>query len=115
FGALAGYRWPRLVGMTIGIALLSVAPVLACAQATVPALRLLPVAALACLLAEATVARVRFGMPLIPGLLAPLTHLLMAYAMLRAGLACAIRGGVVWRGTLYPLEELRAGRRVSFP
>jgi hypothetical protein len=32
--------------------------------------------------------------------------------VIRAGVLGAWRGGVVWRGTLYPNALLRAGRRV---
>lgn len=35
--------------------------------------------------------------------------LLFAYIMLRSTLLTLVRGGVVWRGTFYPLEELRQG------
>ena len=115
FGALAGYRWTRLVVLAAVLAWLTVAPALLLLPASAPLLRPLPVVALACLVAEAAVARARFGMPLLPGLLTPVTHLLMSYAMLRSGFACAVRGGILWRGTLYRLDDLRAGRRVSFP
>jgi hypothetical protein len=42
-------------------------------------------------------------------LLHPLSSLLFVYIMLRSMLLTVARGGVVWRGTFYPLEELRAG------
>ncbi len=41
-------------------------------------------------------------------LLAPCA-LILAWAMLRSMLLTLARGGVVWRGTLYPLSELRKG------
>jgi len=37
--------------------------------------------------------------------------LLLAWAMLRSMLLVFVRGGVVWRGTLYPLEDLRRAAR----
>lgn len=49
------------------------------------------------------------------GLLAmPLGDLLLACATLRATLVCVRRGGLAWRGTVYPTALLRAGRRVTF-
>ena len=43
-------------------------------------------------------------------LLMPLGGLLFAYAILRSALVTLRRGGVDWRGTFYPLRELRRGR-----
>jgi glycosyltransferase involved in cell wall biosynthesis len=37
----------------------------------------------------------------------PVGAVLVIYAMLRSTLVTSIRGGVVWRGTFYPLHELR--------
>lgn len=37
----------------------------------------------------------------------PFPSLLMIYAMLKSMMVTLWKGGVVWRGTLYPLEELR--------
>jgi hypothetical protein len=41
----------------------------------------------------------------------PLGDLMLVLFMLRAGLVAVARGGILWRGTLYPLDQLRAGRR----
>jgi glycosyltransferase involved in cell wall biosynthesis len=38
----------------------------------------------------------------------PVASLLFVYAMLRSTVLTLMRGGVVWRGTFYPLRELRA-------
>ena len=43
--------------------------------------------------------------------LTPVTTLLVALSILRAGVLGAVRGGIVWRGTFYPNAKLRAGRR----
>jgi len=37
----------------------------------------------------------------------PAATLLMAYALLRSTVLTLARGGVVWRGTFYPLSELK--------
>ena len=43
-------------------------------------------------------------------LLHPVSATLAAYAMLRSMVITIAHGGVVWRGTLYPLKELRKNR-----
>lgn len=55
-----------------------------------------------------TVRPVRQGSPLY-GLAFPVAALLMTYTILRSMVRTYRQGGVVWRGTLYPLEELRKG------
>jgi hypothetical protein len=37
----------------------------------------------------------------------PLTALLFIYSIIRASILTLVRGGIVWRGTLYKLSELR--------
>ncbi|MDY7010218.1 MAG: glycosyltransferase family 2 protein [Planctomycetota bacterium] len=46
------------------------------------------------------------------GLLGPLVAPLMSLLILRTALLGRRRGGVLWRGTLYPSETLRAGMRL---
>lgn len=40
--------------------------------------------------------------------------LLFLYCLARSAVLAHWRGGIVWRGTLYPLASLRAGRRLRF-
>ncbi|MGH7930233.1 MAG: hypothetical protein ACREQV_20845, partial [Candidatus Binatia bacterium] len=47
-------------------------------------------------------------------LLFPAGMLLISAMMLRAGYKCIKNGGIVWRGTHYPIEQLRAGQRIKF-
>jgi len=49
----------------------------------------------------------------LPALLAPLTAVVSAVGVLRAAALGRRRGGVMWRGTLYPHDALRAGRRLK--
>jgi hypothetical protein len=43
------------------------------------------------------------------GLTNPLGAVIMSYIMLRSMVVTLWHGGVVWRDTFYPLEELRKG------
>ena len=52
---------------------------------------------------------------LLPALLFPLAALIAAAVMLRSGWLGCCRGGIMWRGTLYRKDQLRAGRRVKLP
>ena len=52
---------------------------------------------------------------LLPALLFPFAAIVAAGIMLRSGWLGYRRGGVVWRGTLYPKDQLLAGRRLKIP
>jgi glycosyltransferase involved in cell wall biosynthesis len=47
-------------------------------------------------------------------LLFPMGVLLITAMMLRAAYQCLKNGGIDWRGTHYPIDQLRAGQRVRF-
>lgn len=63
--------------------------------------------ALGCLLAVYVAMGRRTGISIAYILLHPAATLLMAYALLRSTVLTLARGGVVWRGTFYPLSELK--------
>jgi hypothetical protein len=52
---------------------------------------------------------------LLPALFSPLAAIVAAGLMLRSGWLGYRRGGIVWRGTLYPKDQLLAGRRLKIP
>lgn len=53
-----------------------------------------------------------FALPLAPLAALPLGFAVIAYGMLRSVITYVLRGGLYWRGTVYPLSELRASQRV---
>jgi hypothetical protein len=48
--------------------------------------------------------------PFFAGLLAPFGRLLLPIALLHSTVRTLLGGGVSWRGTFYPLVELRRGQ-----
>ncbi|MCA9775764.1 MAG: glycosyltransferase [Candidatus Eremiobacteraeota bacterium] len=63
-----------------------------------------------CFLVGALIPR-NFHLPTWVGLTFPLSALVLAYTFARSVWITEKQGGVIWRGTLYPLEELRAAHR----
>lgn len=115
FGALASYRLWRAAAFALLVGLVLVAgPVLALANDRWTLWPLL-VAALVVHVVAQVVATVRSRRPLVHGLLSPLAIVAMAPAVVRATAVTLRLGGVRWRETVYPLEELKAGQRVTFP
>ncbi|HSC47969.1 MAG TPA: glycosyltransferase family 2 protein [Gammaproteobacteria bacterium] len=115
YGALARYSPARAAVTVACMLLIAVGPFLAFLPGMPAWLQLFPAAAILSLAAEAFAGWRRFDMHFLPGLLAPFADLIAAYALARSAWLCQRQGGIRWRGTLYPLEQLRAGRRVSFP
>ena len=70
---------------------------------------------LACFFASAMLFARWVGEAPAAALAQPLTAPILAALFLRAGILGRRRGGVVWRGRLYPPDALRAGRRIRFP
>lgn len=71
--------------------------------------RMLCAAALACMVWKARMASPAPGISPLYGLGFPVASFLFAYAIVRSMLRTYRQGGVVWRGTFYPLGELRKG------
>ncbi|MEW6253039.1 MAG: hypothetical protein AB1716_20565, partial [Planctomycetota bacterium] len=55
------------------------------------------------------------GGGLAPALFVPVASVVGVGMALRAGWLAVRRGGLMWRGTLYPLEQMRSGARFQFP
>ncbi len=52
------------------------------------------------------------GCSVAAGLAIPLGKFIVAYVLARSAWLCHRRGGVIWRGTTYGVDELKAGHRV---
>lgn len=116
FGPGSGYRWWLVVLQVLSIWTMLLAPPLALVAGIVsgstPVL-LAGAAAIgmhwifACLYNEAP-----REIPVL--LMFPLGVLLFTLMMIRAAYKCLRNDGIDWRGTHYPLKQLRAGQRINF-
>lgn len=57
----------------------------------------------------------RSGAPAKGAATGPLGPMLVWWMQVRAAVLERVRGGVVWRGTFYPTEQVRAGKRYQLP
>ena len=107
----SGGRGAALVGLAVVGAF---APFAAFLPVGLPWLPLLGAGTLAVFVTAARILTRAFGAPLTSVLASlPLGDLLMAYMIARATLLGVRRGGLVWRGTMYPTRLLRDGQRVT--
>jgi glycosyltransferase involved in cell wall biosynthesis len=111
FGAYAMYQYPRLFAFLAFVALVLPGPVVALAQPYWP-VRAIGIAVVLVMLAAGLVLKKRTGRKIVPLLLGPLGFLVIAWTLIRSAYFCWKRGGIVWRGTLYPIAALRKGLRV---
>jgi glycosyltransferase involved in cell wall biosynthesis len=104
------YSTARLALATISVLALFVWPFVG-VFATGGTTRLLNIAIAAMLLGSVAVMATRSGAgPFYYAFFFPIGTLLFLYIMVRAGVKNLRDGGIVWRGTLYPLEELRKNK-----
>jgi glycosyltransferase involved in cell wall biosynthesis len=108
FFAIVSFQWPRALASAFMIAFLNILPFFGVFMAHGWAR--LPYA-----IALAGIFGIYVGMswnsdvPAYYFFLHPISSLMFVYILLRSTLLTLVRGGVEWRGTLYPLEELRKG------
>jgi len=108
-------RFSVVRAILLGVVLLALelAPFLGCIPSGVPGLALAS-ACVAVLAVASSVAINRWMRhPILPALLVPVGSLLIAAMILRGGVVPSLRGGLRWRGTLYPADALLEGQRVE--
>jgi hypothetical protein len=108
FFAAAGFRLPIMTAQVASLLLLSVLPFLALPFARGWALACAAVAAAAAVMVHGSSAGVGRVSPLY-GLTHPLGAVLFAFMLTRSTILTIRQRGIRWRGTFYPLEDLRRG------
>jgi glycosyltransferase involved in cell wall biosynthesis len=108
FFAVLSFQWWRSVAAIVGLGLLNLGPfigvLLAHGWARIP----YSIALISLFLIYYGMS-VRSAIPAYYFLLHPVSTSLIMYTLLRSMVYTLANGGIVWRGTKYPLEELRKG------
>lgn len=89
-------------------------PLIGLAAVPLGGVRLLAGVAYLALTSAAVVSGRRLDWPAWPGVLLPIGFAIMLLGLLRGGINCRRRGGLIWRGTLYPVETLREAQQIKF-
>ncbi len=108
FFAVLSFQWPRALASCVGLAFLNLMPFLGIFLAR--GWERLPYAvALLSMFSIYFGMSARSGIPAYYFALHPVSTTLFVYTVLRSMVITLSRGGVIWRGTFYPLDELRRG------
>ncbi len=108
FFAVLSFQWPRTVASIIGLGFLNLGPFLGVCLAHGWARALYAVALLSLFLIYYGMSK-RSAVPPYYFFLHPVSTSLFMYTLLRSMLHTFANDGIVWRGTKYPLDELRRG------
>ena len=102
-----GFSFFRLVSFSVWFLIVELGTFVGLLSLGIPWLRVVgAVGAVAALAATATLSR-WMNLRILPTLLVPVGTLLMLAVLLRSGWLAVRRGGLLWRGTLYPISMLR--------
>jgi glycosyltransferase involved in cell wall biosynthesis len=113
FGVLAYYSVARMIAIVVLAWGYALAPLVALIYSLkIPSLLFVGVGAYIFLVAGAVGVKITFKQKLLPLLFVQVGHILISLMLLRAGIMCILRGGIIWRGTRYSIDELRAGLRI---
>jgi glycosyltransferase involved in cell wall biosynthesis len=113
YGAFCRYRMRRLIAFVLAAAVLVPGPLIALAAQPRPWMPILGALPIAILAANAMILAARTRRSAFRFLLAPVGGVILAALVIRSAWRCLKDGGVTWRGTLYPLKDLRDAQRVK--
>jgi cellulose synthase/poly-beta-1,6-N-acetylglucosamine synthase-like glycosyltransferase len=111
--SVAGYSWPRLIGMISVLMVVFLAPFLLLLPPVEPWELSLVVLQLGTLIILGEKLRQWVGLWWVSTFFLHFALPIICWAALRSGYKVTQAGGVTWRGSFYGLEELRGGRRLE--
>lgn len=114
FGGGAHYQLPRLLAMVSIMWLFVFAPFVTLYVTSSSMLTVFAMMTLFWLPVMAVTVKLTSGAPVTMGLFIPVGQIIISLMLLRSGIMCTIRGGIVWRGTLYPTAKLKKYQRIKF-
>ena len=112
FGVMCNFKLSRALAAVLLLTALALAPTVALVV-PVPWLQALGALVWASVLALAFTFSERVGQSVLGTVLSPFALLVVGVTLLRSAGITLRNGGIAWRGTSYPLDELKAGRRVD--
>lgn len=114
FGAGAHYQFLRLLIMVMLMWLWVFSPFIILALSTPWWLDVLAVVTLLWVPTMMIIAKGSSGTRYSVGLFLPVGQLIISLMMLWSGCMCVLRGGIIWRGTLYPIKKLKKYQKIKF-
>ncbi len=113
--SFAGFSVVRLVAICFAMLILELSPFVGLFAIGHPVLQAVAAGVVVLAVVAQLIPSISFGRPWWPALLVPVATIMAVAILLRAGWLTVRRGGMLWRGTLYPTEMLRRGARLRFP
>jgi len=112
FGGAAHYSFLRMMFIVGLLWAFALAPFVAI-FARVPYLWIFGVLVYLFIVAGALVSKLILKQRLLPSLFVQVGQIIFSLMLLRSGVMCILRKGIIWRGTKYTIDDLRAGQRVK--
>lgn len=114
FGAGAHYQVTRLVVMVGLLWLFVFAPFVVLAVSTPAWLDILAIVTLLWIPVMMLTLKASSGERMSVGLFIPVGQIIISLMMLWSGFMCLLRGGIIWRGTLYTNKQLKKYQKIKF-
>ncbi|MFV1985373.1 MAG: glycosyltransferase family 2 protein [Thiohalomonadales bacterium] len=114
FSVAGQYNIFRLITVVLLIWIFVAAPFVVLIWSTKYWLIIMAYTALACPVLLAIVSKIKLSTKFSIGLFVPFGQLVISLMMIRSAVMCITRGGIEWRGTFYPIKQLKKYQRVKF-
>ena len=109
----AQYSFCKLIFMTISLLLIASGPILLFLYSDNPYFLTFGIITYCLMIISALTAKIKFLQTLLPSLFIQFGLVVFSYILLRSGVMCKLRGGIIWKGTKYKIEDLISGQRLK--